>query len=97
MPPIVVAVGKQMTGAVFQLHPKTRAMLESRIPGWSPASDSVFLSFNKPWDFERIQDPMWAQVVMLLTGLSEKQIQDAGGFSFILPIDNEVVFESHAA
>jgi hypothetical protein len=95
--PIVVAVGKQMNGAVFQLHPKTKAMLEAKVPGWSPASNSVFLAFKWPWDFGRIQGPMWAQVVMLLTGFSEDQLQDLGGFTFMLPRDNEVVFESHAA
>ena len=32
-----------------------------------------------------MQDPMWAQVVMLLTRLNEEQIQELGGFKFVSP------------
>ncbi len=98
---IVVDVGRQADGAVFLLNPRTKMMLTSQVPGWTPPCDRVFLGFDKhwikPWDWGRIQDPMWAQIVTFLTGLSEKQIQGLGGFTFILPRDNEVVFESHAA
>jgi hypothetical protein len=100
MPPIVVDVGKQMNGATFLLDYRTEAMLSAQIPGWAPPSDRVFLGFDKPWDWERIQGPMWTQIVMLLTGLSEKQIRDLGGFVFIMPSgkeDNEIVFEARAA
>jgi hypothetical protein len=94
---IVVAVGKQSNGATFQLTPKTRAMLESRFPGWSPTPSSVFVSSSRQWDFERMNDPMWIQIVMLLTRLSEDQIQDLGGFKFVSPADDQVVYEFHAA
>ena len=93
---IVVAVGKQSNGATFQLTPKTRGMLESRFPGWSPTPSSVFVSSSRQWDFERMNDPMWVQIVMLLTRLSEGQLQDLGGFRFVSPAD-QVVYESHAA
>jgi hypothetical protein len=73
-------------------------MLASRIPNWSPASDSIFVGFDRPWDFERLHDPMWPQVVMLLTGLNDEQIRDLGGFKFISPgDDHQVVYESVAA
>jgi hypothetical protein len=95
---IEVAVGRQSNGATFQLHPQTRAMLESRFPGWSPAPSSLFVSSNKPWDFERMQDPMWSQIVMLLTRLTEEQIEELGGFRFVSPADDShVVYEFHAA
>jgi hypothetical protein len=94
---IEIAVGKQSNGATFELTPKTEAMLKARIPNWSPAPNSVFVSFDRPWDFGRMQDPMWAQIVMLLTRLNEQQIQELGGFTFIDPVDHEVFFESHAA
>ncbi|MFY9820235.1 MAG: hypothetical protein WAM82_02565 [Thermoanaerobaculia bacterium] len=96
MSPIVIEVGKQMNGATFRLSPKTEAMLASRIPNWSPAS-SIFVSFDTQWDFDRLHGPMWTQIAMLLTGLSEEQIQDLGGFVFMTPTDKEVVFESRAA
>jgi len=94
---IVVAVGKQSNGATFQLTPKTRATLESRFPDWSPTPSSVFVSSSRQWDFERMNDPMWTQIVMLLTRLSEDQIQDLGGFKFLDPVDQEIFFESRAA
>jgi hypothetical protein len=71
-------------------------MLTSQISDWSPAS-SVFVSFDTQWSFERFHGPMWTQIAMLLTGLSEEQIQDLGGFSFVSPKDSEVVFESQTA
>lgn len=94
---IEVAVGKQSNGATFQLHPRTRALLESRLPGWTSVPSSVFVYSNKPWDYEHMQDPMWAQIVMLLTRLNEEQIEELGGFKFISPSDAHVVYESHAA
>ena len=42
---------------------------------------------------------MWGQIVTFLTGLSEKQIQDLGGFVFSLHVgarEEVVVFESRA-
>jgi hypothetical protein len=94
---IVVAVGKQSNGATFQLTPKAEMMLRSRMPGWSSAPNSVFISFDRPWDFESMRDPMWIQIVMLLTRLNEQQLEELGGFTFVDPVDHEVFFESHAA
>lgn len=95
---IKVAVGDQGNGAAFELTFETRRMLKARIPGWSSGLSIVFLASNERWDFGCMQDPMWAQVVMLLTGLREEQIRDLGGFTFVNPDDDyEVVYESHAA
>jgi hypothetical protein len=55
------------------------------------------VSFDTQWDFDRLHGPMWTQIAMLLTGLSEEQIQSFGGFIFMSPTDKEVVFESRAA
>jgi hypothetical protein len=94
---IEIAVGKQSNGATFELTPKTEAMLKARFPDWTPAPDSVFVSSHRQWDFERMQDPLWAQIVMLLTKLDEQQIRELGGFTFLRPSSREVIYESHAA
>lgn len=95
---IEVAVGNQGNGAAFELTYETRRMLEARIPGWSSGLSIVFLASKGRWDFGCMQDPMWAQVVMLLTGLREEQIRDLGGFTFVSPEEeDEVIYESHAA
>lgn len=94
---IEVTVTKQSNGAVFGLTPKTEIMLRSTIPGWSPAPNSVFISYGRPWDFETMPDPMWTQIVMLLTRLTEQQIQELGGVTFLNPVSHEVFFERRAA
>ncbi|HEY3570232.1 MAG TPA: hypothetical protein VGP73_20040 [Thermoanaerobaculia bacterium] len=94
---IEVAVGEQGNGATFRLTPETRMMLEARFSGWSRGPKGVFLEAERLWDFSLMRDLMWAQVVMLLTGLTEQQIQELGGFTFVDPVDHEVFFESHAA
>ena len=95
---IEVSVGKQLNGAVFGLTPKTEIMLRSRFPDWSPAPNSVFISYGRPWDFEKtMEGPMWTQIVMLLTRLTEQQIQELGGVTFVNPVSHEVFFESRAA
>lgn len=95
---IVVDVGKQSNGATFRLNHRTKSMLTSCIPGWSPPSDSLFVAADRQWDYERMHGPMWAQIVMLLTGLNEEQVRDLGGFRFVSPADDdEVVYESLAA
>lgn len=97
MSQIVVEVGKQGFGATFQLSPWTERMLGPRTGACSRVS-SVFISFDtRDWDFDQIPAPMWAQIVMLLTGLDEQRIRDLGGFRFVNPVDKEVFFEFLAA
>ncbi len=93
MPKIVVEVGKQMDGATFCLSPKTRAFLRSRFKD-SPSPSSVFVSYATASDLEHYRGPLWEHVVMILTGLNEKQLSELGGFEFVTPMDGKVLFES---
>lgn len=93
---IIVDVGKQMTGATFQLSPQTRVMLASRKLGLPPIS-SVFVAFDTKKAFDEKLGPIWVHVVMILTGLTEDQLEELGGYSFVSPADQEVLFESRAA
>ena len=95
MSKIVVEVGKQMDGATFRLSPKTRAFLSSRVPSPPPAS-SIFVSYETATDFKHYHGPLWKHVAMILTGLSESELQELGGFEFVTPTDNKVLFESTA-
>ena len=94
---IEVYVVDQGNGAVFQLTYEARKILDERLPGWSRGPRGVFLEAERRWNFSLMRDPMWAQVVMLLTGLNEQQIQELGGFIFVTPVSRAVLFESHAA
>jgi len=95
MSKIVVEVGEQMDGATFQLSPQTRAVLKSQQVSLPPAT-SLFVSNETRQDFERIYGPMSAQIVMILTGLPEKEVRELG-FSFVSPVDSTVLLESSAA
>jgi hypothetical protein len=96
MAEIIVDVGRQMDGATFRLSPQTRARLTAQKMG-SPLATSLFVTFPIREAFERHHGPMWNQIVMLLTGLSEDQIEALGGFRFVDPAGSEVLFEYHAA
>ncbi len=85
-----------MNGATFQLSPQTRAMLTARESAQLPAS-SVFVAFDTSGPLDERHGPMWAHIVMLLTGLTEDQIAELGGYSFVSPADEEILFESRAA
>jgi hypothetical protein len=93
MSQIVVEVGKQMDGATFQLSPHTRVTLASE-PGKQLPASSVFVSYESRHDFESAHGPFWSHIVALLTGLSEDQIRQMGGFSVVSPTDDEILFES---
>jgi hypothetical protein len=93
---IIVHVGRQRDGATFVLSPHTRVMLSSRWPEHSPAAASVFVSYASQEGFKRLHDPMWSQIVMLLTGLTEEQIRKSGGFAIVDPAESEVFFNSNA-
>jgi hypothetical protein len=93
---IIIDVGRQMNGATFRLSPQTRVRLTEQRLG-SPLATSLFVTFTTRDAFESYHGPMWQQVVMLLTGLTEDQIEKLGGFRFVDPADSEVLFESRAA
>lgn len=93
MPDLVVDVGRQMDGATFRLSPQTRAHLATRKLG-NPLASSLYVTFPAKGALENQDGRLWAPIVMLLTGLSEDQIEDLGGFRFVDPADTEVLFES---
>jgi hypothetical protein len=93
MPRIIVEVGKQMDGATFRLSPKTRAFLRSHFEDL-PSPSSIFVSDETASDFAHYHGPMWEHLVMILTGLNEKQLSELDGFEFVTPMDGKVLFES---
>jgi len=96
MAEIIVDVGRQTDGATFRLSPQTRARLTAQKLG-SPLASSLFVTFTTREAFEDAHGPMWTQIVMLLTGLTEEQINALGGFRLVDPAGSEVLLESHAA
>jgi hypothetical protein len=95
MSKIIVNVGQQMDGMTFRLSPKTRAALSSHLPSQSLPS-SIFVSYETTSDLEHAHEPIWKHIVMMLTGLNEGQITKLGGFKFVTPTDDKVLFELKA-
>src|SRR5208282_5864162 len=93
MPKIIVDVGEQMNGTTFSLSPKTRAFLSPHFRNVVPPS-SVFVSHETASNFENYHGPLWEHIAMILTGLSEKQLKELGGFEFVTPVGGKVWFES---
>ncbi len=95
MAKIIVEVGKQMDGVTFRLSPQTRALLSPRFRS-EQVPASIFVSYETKSDFEHFHGPLCEHVVMILTGLNEQQLTNFGGFRFVTPTDDKVLFDSHA-
>jgi hypothetical protein len=90
---IVIEVGEQMDGATFRLSPKTRMFLSSRFKNLRPPT-SVFVSNETASNFERYYGPLRGQLVLILTGLRESDLQEVGEVEFVDPADGKVLLES---
>jgi hypothetical protein len=91
---IIVDVGKQMDGMTFRLSPKTRIALPSR-PQSQPLPSSVFVSYETKSDFEQNLGPLREHIVMMLTGLDERQITKLGDLQFVLQPEGKILFDSN--
>ena len=55
---------------------------------------NVFISTVSPSELERTQGPIWGQVALILTGLSEQQIKQLGGYRVVDPVATRVLLEA---
>jgi len=93
MSKIVIDVGREMDGATFRLSPKTRVLLSSRFKDMRPPT-SVFVSNETALEFERYYGPLREEIVTILTGLRESDLQKVGEVEFVDPADGKVLLES---
>src|SRR5262249_55013972 len=91
--PLVIHLGLDSTGAVYVLHPLSRARVEESFPE-AQGLPKVFLGFKKADDFERLHKPLWELVGSLLTGLNGEQSSQLGGLRIYNPRNQQVVWES---
>jgi hypothetical protein len=71
--PIIILAGVQSEGTTYQLHPVSKDRLAEAFPGVQQAP-TVFVGYDTQADFETIHGPMWAQIAMLLTGVSLEKL-----------------------
>lgn len=90
---IIIDVGQQLDGYTFRLHPKSEAELQKRFPGRRlPAS--IFTLYEAHSEFETMHGSVLPHVAMVLTGLSEDQLEELGGVVFVDPVSGEELFDS---
>ncbi len=82
---ILIYIGKQGDGCVYELHPRSRRDLKDKYPDVRPAP-SVFIGYNTRDEFESLHGPMWPQVAQMLTGLVPSQIRKLGGARIYDPV-----------
>ncbi len=92
MKDIVIDVGRQLDGFTFRLNPESRIKMREEFPDMSPAS-GVFISYENRQNFEKIGKAVWKHVAMLLTGLSDSQIDEFARFVFVSPADGKKIFD----
>jgi hypothetical protein len=78
-----VNMGLQPDGTTYRLAPGVRERILARYPSARPAGHSVFVSHDTHDDFQYYHGSMWAQLAILLTGLSHTQIKELGGIRFV--------------
>ncbi len=92
---LIIDVGKQLDGFTFRLNPLTEIKLKEKFPDTQPVS-SVFVSYDtyEEKDFGMLTESVWKHVAMMLTGFSDSQFEESGGFVFVDPFNNKEIFKT---
>ncbi len=91
---IIINVGQQLDGDTFRLHPRSKAELLKRFPGRSLPTTSIFTSYETKYNLESMYGSVLRHVAMVLTGFSEDQLEELGGFVVTDPVSGEKLFDS---
>ena len=90
----IINVGQQLDGYTFRLHPRSKAELLKRFPGRPLPTTSIFTSYETKYLFESMYSSVLPHVAMVLTGFSEDQLEELGGFVVTDPVSGEKLFDS---
>jgi hypothetical protein len=95
---IDIAVGRQSDGGAYELEPLSRRLIDRRFPGLEPPGQ-VFVEYAKREDFERVHGPLWRHIALMLTGLTEEQLEELGGFRIFEPLarGERILYDSQAS
>ncbi|MCI0456092.1 MAG: hypothetical protein L0Z62_03815 [Gemmataceae bacterium] len=77
--PLVIYVGRQGHGVVYELSPASHTRIRTSFPEARPAAFLNLAYHPTPLPFEALHGPTWGQVALLLTGLTAEQLQTLGG------------------
>jgi hypothetical protein len=90
--PVLIVVGVQHDGAVYELPLDWEELIRNKYPGLS-LLECVFLGHWRASDFPRLHESRWPRVPELLTGLSLEQFAELNGVRIYSPETNTVVWE----
>lgn len=92
---LLVDVGQQGNGCVFELYPIIPAKFKDKLVDHQKFS-GVYLSYDRSENPEQLVGAMSQQIITLLTGLPEPTIEELGGFAFRNPATGEEIFRKRA-
>jgi hypothetical protein len=76
--PLVIYIGRQGDGGVYNLGPWSKKRIEDAFPQ-ARRVPFLHIGYYDMQDFEKLQGPFWPCFVELLTGLTLKQLDEMGG------------------
>jgi len=86
---IVVYQSTNREGSTFALSPDARRMLESRFGEKFHVSPRIFVAHKVQDDLERLHGSLAKHLVMLLTGLDDESLAQAGDIEFWDPVTDQ--------
>jgi len=90
--PIEILVGYEADGVVYQIRPRDKRRILALALPTKPVR-RVFIGYDTKEQFEQTYGPIVEQAVILLTGLTSKQINDLGGLRIKSPSSDKPIFE----
>jgi hypothetical protein len=93
--PLDVLAERVADGTVYRLAPTSLERIMRRFPN-ARLTGEVFFSTQTQKDHERDRGPVWDQVIVLLSGLTEAQVNELGGYR-VSEISRRTLYESAAA
>ena len=91
--PVLIRGFRQSIGSSFSLHPHSRAQIRRRFPDARQLS-SVYIEHGHEPDFETRGGLLWEHIAEMLTGLSEHQLEELGGYRVVDSESEDVLFDS---
>jgi hypothetical protein len=86
--PLIIKLGRQLDGFVFQLDPRSRKWLEENFPG-SGRPGRLFVGYDTKSDFDILNGDLLEQVAQLLTGLDKESLRRVGRVRLYDPAAHE--------
>lgn len=91
--PVEIHRSCQRDGCTYELHPNSQALVRKKFPE-ARTVGSVFIGHDTQASFARArQEAIWDHVAMILTGLTEDNLNQLGGYRVYDPVTGDVLLE----